>query len=48
MHLKRGVVSIDFVEENFCIVVVRKQDFELQGSKFILQATGRANSKGMS
>src|SRR5208337_1446142 len=34
------VVSVDFVQENFCIVVARQQDFELQGSGFIFQATG--------
>jgi hypothetical protein len=38
MHVECGVVSIDFVQENFCIVIVRRRDFELQGSKFIFQA----------
>jgi len=38
MHVECGVVSVDFVQENFCIVV-RQQDFELQGSRFIFQAT---------
>ena len=40
MHVECGVVSVDFVQDNFCIVVVRQQDFELQGSGFIFQATG--------
>jgi hypothetical protein len=40
MHVECGVVSIDFVQENFCIVIVRQQDFELQGSRLIFQAAG--------
>ena len=40
MHVECGVVSIDFVQENFCIVIVRQRDFEPQGSKFIFQASG--------
>jgi hypothetical protein len=40
MHVERGVVSVDFVQENFCIVVVRQQDFELQGPGLVFQATG--------
>jgi len=40
MRVERGGVSVDFIRENFCIVVVRQQDFELQGdSTFIFQAT---------
>jgi hypothetical protein len=40
--------SIDCVREHFCIVLVRYQDFELQGeSKFIFQAAGFVrHSKG--
>lgn len=40
MHVECGVVSIDFVQEHFYIVLVGGQDFELQGSRFIFQATG--------
>jgi hypothetical protein len=40
MHVECRVVTVDFVKENFCIVVVRQQNFELQGSGLIFQATG--------
>jgi hypothetical protein len=38
MHVECGFVSIDFIQMNLCIVAVRQQDFELQGSGFIPQA----------
>src|SRR5215470_6772416 len=38
MRLECGVVPVHFVGENFCIVVLRQQDFELQGALFIFQA----------
>ena len=40
MHVECSVVSIDFVQKHFCIIFARHQDFELQRSRFILQATG--------
>ena len=40
MHFECGGVSVDFVRENFCIVVVSQQDFEMQRSRFVFQATG--------
>ena len=39
MHLECGVVSVDFVQEHFRVVVLWQQDFELQGARFIFQAT---------
>src|SRR5262249_52933166 len=38
MHLECGVVSVHFVRENFRIVVLGQQDFELQRARFIFQA----------
>jgi hypothetical protein len=39
MHLECGIVPVHLVRENFRIVVLRPQDFELQGARFIFQAT---------
>src|SRR5262249_20100209 len=38
MHLECGVVPVHFVRENFRIVVLGQQDFELQRARFIFQA----------
>src|SRR5262249_12972025 len=38
MHLECGGVPVDFVRENFRIVVFRHQDFQLHGARFIFQA----------
>jgi hypothetical protein len=38
MHLKRSGVPVNFERENFRIVVLRQQHFELQGARFIFHA----------
>jgi hypothetical protein len=40
MRVECGFVSIDFVEEHFCFVITRQQDFELERSWLIFEATG--------
>ena len=39
MHVECGLVPVDFVQENFRIVVLWQQDFELQCARFVFQAT---------
>ena len=38
MHFKRSGVPVHFVQENFSIIVIRKQDLELQSARFIFEA----------
>jgi hypothetical protein len=38
MHLECSSVPVHFERENFRIVVLRQQHFELQGARFIFQA----------
>jgi hypothetical protein len=39
MKVESGIVAIDFAHEQFCIVPVRRQDFERKGSRLVSQAT---------
>ena len=39
MHLECGGVPVHFVHAHFRIVVFRQQNFELQGARFIFQAS---------
>jgi hypothetical protein len=38
MKGESGIVAIDFAHERFCIVPVRRQNFESEGSRFVSQA----------
>jgi hypothetical protein len=40
MLLERCIVAIDFIDEQFCIILARHQDFKLKGAGLILQAAG--------
>jgi hypothetical protein len=40
MLLECGIIAKDFIDEQFCIILARHQDFKLKGAGLILQAAG--------
>jgi hypothetical protein len=40
MLLECGIIAKDFIDEQFCVIVARHQDFKLKGAGLILQAAG--------
>jgi hypothetical protein len=38
MLLECGIIAKDFIDEQFCIILARRQGFELKGAGLILQA----------
>ena len=45
MLLEGGIIAKDFIDEQFCVVVARQQDFKLKGAGLILQAAGSMRSE---